>query len=99
MGLSGEDAPGDERRTITDTVDLELDRLALVPDTNEIRVQGVRLVAELGREPGGEQSLGRDLTTIDLTPRVLGADGSEDVVTGRLEPEEFIEGDRRSHGG
>ena len=57
MGLSGEDAPGDERRPITDTVDLELDRLAMVPDTHEIRVQGVRLVNELGREPGGEQSL------------------------------------------
>ena len=99
MGLSGEDAPGDERRPITDTVDLELDRLAMVPDTHEIRVQGVRLVNELGREPGGEQSLGRDLTAVDLPPRVLGADGSEGVVASRLKAEEFIEGDRRSHGG
>ncbi|MAJ89241.1 MAG: hypothetical protein CL416_06575, partial [Acidimicrobiaceae bacterium] len=62
-----------------------------------MRVQGVRLVDELGREPGGEQSLGRDLTAIDLTPRVLGADGSEGVVTGRLEAEEFIEGEELSY--
>ena len=59
----------------------------------------MRLVNELGREPGGEQSLGRDLTAVDLPPRVLGADGSEGVVAGRLKAEEFIEGDRGSHGG
>ena len=35
----------------------------------------MRLVDELGREPGGEQPLGCDLTAVDLPPRVLGADG------------------------